>query len=311
MILSTITHNEKKGFWMRRAALASMTVGAILTLSKAVVWVMTGSVAMLGSLTDSALDFMASVITFMGVRTALTPPDADHRFGHGKAEGLAALAQSAIMLGSASFLALEAVTRLFRPQAIEQAWAGIAISIFSIVLTGALVTFQYIVIKRTESLAIGADHLHYKGDLLLNLAVIAGLVLSGFGGLLWIDGVFGLAIAGYIGFGASRIVREAIDVLMDKEMDDSLREEIFNLILGNSAVLGLHDLKTRHAGLHDFIQFHIEIAPDSSLKEAHLVSLEVEAALGERFPNAEIIIKIDPAGFEKPNLTVQELDGHL
>ncbi len=296
---------------MRRAALASMSVGAILTLSKAVVWVMTGSVAMLGSLTDSALDLLASIITFMGVRTALIPPDADHRFGHGKAEGLAALAQSAIMLGSASFLALEALTRLFKPQVVEHTWIGVAISVFAIVLTGVLVVFQHFVIKRTDSIAIGADHLHYKGDLLLNLAVIAGLALSGFGGILWVDGVFGLAIAGYIGFGATRIVRKAIDMLMDKEMDDSLREEIFNLILGNSDVLGLHDLKTRHAGLHDFIQFHIEVAPDSSLKSAHLTALEVEAALGERFPDAEIIIKIDPIGFEKPNLTVRELDGDL
>lgn len=300
---------DRRGRYMRAAAAASVALGLALTLAKGGVWYLTGSVTMLASLADSVLDLSAALITFLGVRTALMPPDAEHRFGHGKAEGLAALAQGAIMLGSAAFLLLQSAGRIVTPRPVEMAWSAIAVSLLAIGLTFALLVFQRFVIRRTGSLAIRADSLHYGGDFLLNLAAIAGIALAAYGGFPRADGLFGAGISVFIAVQAWRVGRSAVDMLMDRELSGEARETIFNIALGNRQVRGLHDLKTRGAGLRDFIQLHLEVDPHLSLKQAHLVALEVEAALSEAFPDAEIIIYVDPAGFEKPNLTVREL-GH-
>ncbi len=299
--------DDRRSRYMRGAALASVALGLTLSLAKAAAWFFTGSVTMLASLADSVLDLSASIITLVGVRTALMPPDAEHRFGHGKAEGLAALAQGAIMLGSAAFLLLQSIARLISPAPVAMAWTAIGVSLLAIVLTFALLAFQRFVITRTGSLAIRADSLHYAGDFLLNLAVIAGIAIAAYGGLPRADGLFGAGIAVFIAVQAVRVGRSAVDMLMDKELSGEMRETIFNIALGNPQVRGIHDLKTRGAGIRDFIQFHIEVDPHLSLKQAHLIALEVEAALSEAFPDAEIIIYVDPAGFEKPNLTVGEL----
>jgi len=293
--------------WMRRAAAASVAVGFTLAVAKTLVWVLTGSVTILASLADSALDLLASIVTYIGVRTALVPPDYDHRFGHSKAEGLAALAQAALMVGAATVVFWESLGRILAPAAVSMAWTGIVVSLLAIALTLALVAFQRRVIRRTGSIAIRADSLHYTGDLLLNLSVIAGLVVTSWADLAWADGVFGAGIAVYIAANALNIARGSIDMLMDKEFSDTARERIFNITMGNPQVRGLHDLKTRSAGLRDFIQLHIEVDGDVSLREAHLAATEVEAAIGEAFPDAEIIINIDPVGFERPNLTPGEL----
>lgn len=300
-------NEARRGRWMRRAALASVAVGLTLTLAKAAAGILTGSVAILASLADSALDLFASAVTFAGVRTALKPPDREHRFGHGKAEGLAALVQGAAMAGSAVFVGLQAASRLLDPQPVTMPWAGIAVSAAAIVLTLALVAFQNFVVRRTRSLAIRADSLHYKGDLLLNLSVIAGLVASSEFGLLRADALFGIGIAVWIGIQAARVAKSAVDVLMDRELPEQARETIFNIALGNRGVRGLHDLRTRGAGVRDFIQFHIEVDARLSLREAHLIALEVEAAVGEAFPDADILIFVDPLGFERADIGHREL----
>jgi len=292
---------------MRRASLASVAVGFTLTATKSGVWLATGSVTILASLADSALDLLASIVTFIGVRTALIPPDADHRFGHSKAEGLAALAQAAIMIGSASVVLLQSLGRLLEPEPVHMAWTGIAVSGLAFALTLALVAYQRRAIRRTGSVAIRADNLHYTGDLLLNLSVIAGLALTAWADLARADGLFGAGIALYIAVQALTIARSAVDMLMDKEFSDAARETIFNITMGNPHVRGLHDLKTRSAGLRAFIQLHIEVDGDLSLREARLAATEVEAAIGEVFPDAEIIINIDPVGIEPPNLTAGEV----
>lgn len=292
---------------MRRAAMASVTVAAVLSLSKAAVWLVTGSVTMLASLTDSVLDLIASVATFFGVRTALAPPDFDHRFGHGKAEGLAALFQAAVMAGSATFLLFESAARVATPGNLSLAWSAIAVSLLAIALTVTLVAFQRWVVARTGSIAIAADRLHYMGDLMLNLGAIAGVALAAYGGIAWADGAFGVAIALWIARNAYEVGRAAVDMLMDKEFSEPARERIFNIVMGNAQVRGLHDLKTRSSGLREFIQLHIEVDGHLSLRQAHLAATEVEAAIGEAFPRAEIIINVDPLGLEKPNLTAREL----
>lgn len=298
--------NDKAPYLMRWATRASVSVAFVLVGTKAVAWWFSSSVAMLGSLADSTLDFAASLATLFAVRTALTPPDADHRFGHGKAEALAGLFQAAIMSGSAVFLLLESATRFGSPEPVSHSALVMGISAFAIFLSLALVLFQSYVVRQTRSLAVAGDHLHYKGDLLLNLSVILAAWASG-NGYAQADGLFGLLIGVYILYGAYGIVRPAIDMLMDKEFADADREKIINLVLENRDVEGLHDLKTRASGRNSFIQMHIEVAGDMTVRQAHMVGSEIEAIIGETFPGSEIIIHVDPLSEAGDDRTIRDL----
>ena len=293
---------------MRWATRAAVMVAATLVVTKAYVWWLSGSVAVLGSLTDSALDLAASMVTLFAVKAAISPADDDHRFGHGKAEALAGLFQSAVMAGSAVFLALEASKSLWNPATIQASETVIQVSVLAIVLSLALVAFQAYVIKKTKSLAISGDHLHYTGDLLLNIGVIAAAYASS-AGWLYADGVFGLLIAAYIIYGSNNIARPAINMLMDRELPSEDREAIFNMALGNPKVQGLHELKTRLSGRDIFIQMHIEVDSSITVRDAHFISDEVEGVIGEVYPDAEIIIHVDPPSVKSADLTFAEL-GH-
>ena len=283
---------------MGRAAKASVFVATILIFVKGIAWFLTGSVSLLGSLIDSILDLVASLVNFFAVKTSLEPPDDDHRFGHGKAEPIAGLLQSSVILGSAVFLVFESISRLLKPIQIENSMIGIWVSLFAILITFALVLYQRHVVRETGSVVIEADSLHYTGDLLMNAAVIAALYISSMVEYNWADGVFGIAIAIYIAVTAVNIFKTSIDMLMDKEFSKEDREKIFNLVLGNEDVKGMHDLKTRRSGLLSFIQMHVELEPTLSLQEAHAIADEVEATVGEVFPNTEILIHTDPLGAE-------------
>ena len=234
------------------------------------------------------------------MRHALSPPDREHRFGHGKAEPLAALGQSAFVAGSSIFLFVEAGHRLYAPQEISHVDWGIAVMAFSIVMTFALTRFQAYVVRHTKSVAIQADALHYLGDLLVNGAVIVALLLVSQLGWVYADPIFGIAIALYILYIAWRIVRHALDMLMDRELPDEARERIKQIALEDPKVLALHDLRTRSSGPRTFIQLHLEMDGEMSLTEAHQIADRVEAKLCAAFPEAEVLIHQDPYGLEEP-----------
>ena len=299
-------NTDNAGDLMRWASRAAIAVASFLLVAKAYAWWSSGSIAMQGSFADSALDLAASLVTFVAVKTALEPADDTHRFGHGKAEALAGLFQAAIMSGSAMYLLLEAISRLWQPSAVAASELVIAVSSLAIVMTLFLVMFQSYVVKRTGSLAIAGDHLHYKGDLLLNVGVIVAAYASA-SGYMYADGIFGALISFYILWGAWSIAVPAVDMLMDKELSDDDREIIVNLALGNSLVMGIHDLKTRTSGRATFIQMHLEVSGKITVQEGHTISDEVEATVGEQFPAAEILIHIDPPTEKSADLTVNEL----
>jgi ferrous-iron efflux pump FieF len=284
----------------RWATYASVAVALLLIAAKFVAWLETGSVALLSSLIDSLLDAVASIVNLFAVRHALTPADREHRFGHGKAEPLAVLGQSAFITGSAMLLLAEAVRRLIHPAAVENPPAGIAVMVLSIALTIALVLYQRHVVRRTGSIAITADELHYRGDLILNASVIAALILSGILGLRILDPLFGAAIGLWIIYSAARLARLSLIQLMDRELPDDERERIRDIALSHPEVAAAHDLRTRVAGPTAFIQIHIEMDGDISLVRAHAISDEVEARLRAAYPHAEIIIHQDPEGIEEP-----------
>ncbi|MCC7410130.1 MAG: cation diffusion facilitator family transporter [Gammaproteobacteria bacterium] len=284
------------GVLMRRATYASVATAATLVIAKLVAWAMTGSVALLSSLVDSLLDALASIINLVAVRHALTPADREHRFGHGKAEPLAGLAQAAFIAGSAVFLVVEACARLVHPKAIEFAVLGIGVMVFSIVLTIILVRYQRYVVKATASVAIGADLLHYVGDVLVNGGVILALVLSTQFGWIQADPIIALAIAAYILKSVWAIVVQSLRQLMDEELPEAQRQRIAVIARNHAEVTDLHDLRTRVAGQTTFIQLHLEMDGRISLARAHAIADEVHDEVLREFPHAEILIHQDPAG---------------
>jgi ferrous-iron efflux pump FieF len=281
---------------MRRAAYASLAVAALLIAVKFAAGLYTDSVAILSSLIDSVLDFMASAVNLLAIRQAIAPADRLHRFGHGKAESIGSLVQAAVIMGSAAFVLFEAATRLIDPAPVRNAEAGIGVMGFSIVATLLLVLYQRHVVRRTRSTAVSADSLHYTGDLLTNLSVIAALAIAAYSGVTWVDPLFAVGIALYLAWNALGIVRASFDVLMDKELPDTDRDTVKALVRAQPGVLSLHDLRTRSSGPNVFIQFHIEVARDLSLLEAHEIADRVEAVLLERYPGAELIVHVDPQG---------------
>jgi ferrous-iron efflux pump FieF len=289
---------------MRLATYASVAVAGFLILVKLAAWLYTDSISLLSTLIDSLLDALASLINLFAVRHALVPADREHRFGHGKAEPLAALSQTAFIAGSALFLVFEAGHRLFNPRPVLHSEIGIAVMVVAIVVTFALTRFQAHVVRKTGSVAIKADSLHYVGDILVNGAVIVALLLASEFGWAVADPLFGLAIAGYIMFNAWQIAHGSLDMLMDRELPEAERARIREIALANPNVRDLHDLRTRSSGRRTFIQVHIEMDGNLTLYSAHAVADEVEAALREAFPGAEVIIHQDPHGLDEGHAPV-------
>ena len=279
-----------------RAALASSAMAIVLILLKGWAALQTGSMAMLGSLADSGLDLIASLVVLLGVRIAAVPADDDHRFGHGKAEALAALVQVILITLSALFIGFRSVSRLIEGAGTSQAELGITVSMVAMVLTIALIGYQRHVVKRTGSLAIGTDRLHYSSDLLLNGSVIAALVLDQYFRIVGADAVFGLLIAGWLAFGAWRASSHALDQLMDKEWPADLRARFLAATKEYPELAGLHDFRTRSSGNVYFAQFHVWVPADWTVREAHDRLDRVEEQLQERFPGTEILIHLDPEG---------------
>ena len=269
----------------------------------------TGSVAMLASLADTGLDLGASLMTLFGVRLAAQPADHDHRFGHGKAEALVALFQVALIAASALAIFVRAVQRLMASAPTGDPEFGIIASLIAIGVTLGLLAYQRHVIAATGSVAIRADHVHYQSDLALNVAVIAALALDHFLGWAGADPVFGLAIALWLLWGAWRSSNAAIDQLMDKEWPEDRRRAFVEVASRHPAVRGLHDLRTRTSGAHDFVQFHVWVDPEMSVASAHDVVERIERDLAAEFPGTEVFIHLDPEGhIDHPGNDLVEAD---
>lgn len=292
-------HNPRARL-LKAASYASLTVALGLALLKAWAWAATDSVSLLSSLADSVLDVLASALTFWAVRFSLQPADREHRFGHGKSEGLAALVQSLVITASGLFVLSEAIQRILEPRPVSSPELGIGVMIVATLVTVCLVAFQHYVGRRTGSVAITADAMHYKTDVLVNIGVAAAIVLTNWTGWSLADPLVGLAVAAYIIRGALGILGNSLDILLDREIPDADRETIMSLAREHPEVHGLHDMKTRFGGNHYIVQFHLELNPELSLWRSHEILDEVEASIQTSYPNCEIIIHPDPIGFPEP-----------
>lgn len=278
---------------VKRAANFAIVVAATLIIVKAFAWWQTGSIAILAAMTDSLVDLFASITNFFVLRFALQPADEEHTFGHGKAESLAALAQSAFITGSAAFLLLQGIQRLTEPQLVQGSELGIGISLFSIVLTAALVWYQRRVVKLTGSPAIAADSLHYQTDLYMNAAILVAMLLN-FYGMVYADALFAIGIALYILYSAVVMFWEAMQALLDKALPKEEVEQIWAIVNAQPNIISIHDLKTRRAGAVRFIQLHLEMRDELTLMQAHDISDELEQKLLAAFPQSEVIIHQEP-----------------
>lgn len=283
---------------VKYAANLAIFVALFLIFIKGFAWWKTDSVSMLASITDSTLDLLASFMNMVILRFALMPADHNHSFGHGKAESLASLIQSAFISGSAIFLLLQGIYRFNSPQPLEQTSLGVIVTVFSIFSTLLLVLYQGFVIKQTDSPAIKSDRLHYQTDLLMNIAILCSLGLS-YWGMLRADSIFAIGIALYILYSAGKMFYEAIQLLLDQALPRQEIDQIEKIICSEHGILGFHDLRTRRSGAVRFIQFHLELHDHLSFLDAHQITENLEQRLRQRFPLVDIVIHPEPTSVVK------------
>lgn len=288
------TTKEQSEILLRRATTASVAVALILIGLKLWGYIESGSVAIFGTLLDSVMDSLSSIIIFIAVRFSIAPADDDHRFGHGKAEAIAGLLQAFIIMATSFLLVYEVYDKIKNPQTIGQTDLGIGIIVVSIMLTLLLVLYQRYVAKKTKSIAIEADGMHYTGDILLNIGVAIALVLGGYFNMVYADPLFGGLACLYLLHSAWEVFKSSTDVLMDKEMDDDEKGDIIAIIKSHDRVIDIHELRTRYSGLNIFIQFHMELERGISLYDAHTISDQVEDSIMDAYPTAEVFIHADP-----------------
>ena len=279
--------------WVTLASTAAVVTATLLILGKLIAWLMTDSSSLLASLTDSFMDVSASIINLLAIRYALAPADEEHRFGHGKAESLAGLIQSAFISGSALLLMMHGISSMLNQVPVVRLEAGIWVSAGSILLTLLLVSFQSLVIRKTNSVAIKADMLHYRSDLLLNAGVLLALVLAG-QGWYWADGLFAILIGLFLLWGAGHIGYESVQALLDRQLPAEEQARIMALCCAVEGVHGVHDLRTRQSGPTRFVQLHLELDDQLPLVQAHQIADEAELAVRQSFERMEVIIHMDP-----------------
>lgn len=295
----------------RNVALLSVATATILIIVKAIAWRASDSVAILASLSDSALDLVASLITLFAVRYAAEPPDAEHRFGHGKAEAFSSLMQGGLVFASGALIGREAFDALMHPRPVEHGLAGVIVMIVSIVLTLGLITAQTRVLKASGSIAIAGDRAHYAADLGSNAVALVGVAAASWLGLSWVDAAAGLVVALWLIWGAIGVFRDASNQLLDHELPEEDRAKILALATADPRILGVHQLRTRASGPYVHIQMHADLDADIALAEAHTIMVEAENRLLEAFPAADILIHPDPRGRAEPHggLFAQPVEG--
>ncbi len=294
--MSTSSASPENRIATQRVAMLSVATAAILIVVKAIAWRSSQSVALLASLSDSALDMVASLVTLFAIRYAHVPPDAEHRFGHGKAEAFSSLMQGGLVFASGALIGREAIVALLHPRPVEHGLAGVIVMALSIVLTFGLISVQTRVLKASGSIAIAGDRAHYAADLAANAVALVGVGAAAWLGLSWVDAAAGLAVALWLLWGAVGVFREASGQLMDKELPEEDRARIVDLATSDPRILGVHQLRTRASGPFVHMQMHADLDADISLAEAHEIMIAAENRVLEAFPAADILIHPDPRG---------------
>lgn len=296
MLGGSKTTSDSRPRYALYAGAAAMATVSVLIVAKTAAWFVTGSAAILASLTDSLIDAWVSGVNLLAIRYSLKPADREHRYGHGKIEGIAALFQAALITSAAVFLTLESVSRLLSVQKVESLDIALGVMAFSMTMSILLVAVQKYSLKFAPSLAVESDQAHYATDIVVNAGTILALGIVAAGGPHWIDSAFALVVVVYLAKTAWQIGFKGADMLMDRELPDSVRHGILELIVAQPLVLGVHDLRTRAIGMRVHVSFDVELDPDLTLQEAHDATRAIESAILQKYPHAEVMIHMDPAG---------------
>jgi cation diffusion facilitator family transporter len=296
---ATLSHAD--AVQTRHVTWLSVATALILVLVKLFVWLISGSVAIMASMADSGLDLFASSATFFAVRYAATPPDAEHRFGHGKAEAFASLMQAGLVFASAALIGEEAARRLADPRPVAREGWALAVMGLSIVLTAGLVLAQTRLLRRTSSVAVSADRTHYAADLACSVIALVGIASATAFALPSLDALAALVVAAVLLWGAVSVFRDSSDQLLDRELRGPSRAHIVELVLKDPSITDVHQVRTRASGRFTHIQMHADLDPDLSLEAAHRIVVAAEKRILADFPAADIIIHADPRGRAEPH----------
>lgn len=280
----------------RNALILSLSVSGILVLAKIWVWLGSGSSAILASAADSLSDVVVSCSGLLALLYALKPADHDHRFGHGKMEGVAALFHAAFIIGVALFVMLDSARSFLNPDAITMHKQAMILLVCAVILNAGLLCFQRAVMCRHHSLILQADHTNYTADIAMHVCLFIAIWLHLVTGWVWVDPLAAILVAVWMMIAACGIMRQSLNMLLDRELPEGQRQGIRVAILSQSGVRGVHDLRTRYTGTHLSLSFDIEVDPALSFAKAHDISKDVETALLTLHPGAEIMIHVDPAG---------------
>lgn len=279
----------------------SVGCALILIVLKLGAWWFSGSIAVLASMADSGLDVLAALTTFFAVRYAAVPPDADHRFGHGKAEAFASLMQSGLVFVSAVLVGWDAIDHILKPTPLSHQGAAMAVMIVSLALSSGLVWAQTRVLRRTASVAVSGDRAHYLADVGSNIAALIGIAAASLLHAPSIDAMAGLVVAAWLLWGAVGVFHNSSYQLLDHELSAQARERIRALAGDDPNILHIHELRTRASGPYVHIQMHAELPPSMTLEAAHHLIVSAENRVLKEFPAADILIHADPFGRAEPH----------
>jgi len=278
------------------ASIVALVFALVLVVLKVWAWFATGSISLLTAAADGLVDVVASSVTFMGVRYALRPVDEGHRYGHGKAEAVAAFVQALLLTGVAVGLGIESGQRVVNPEPLNQTDFGIAVIVVSTLAAIGLVLMQTWVVKRTGSTAIAADRAHYATDIAVNIAVLVALLLDHL--LDWprADAIGALSISLYMLWNARGMAVAALVQLLDRELDDPERARIAAAVTAVEGVQGVHDIRTRNGGDRVFVEFHLEVAGELTVAQGHAIADDAERAVQRLFQASDVTAHVEPAG---------------
>lgn len=277
-----------------KAVVFSISTALFLAIFKTIIFVFSGSIALLASALDSFMDMMVSAVNFFAIRESEKPPDKEHSYGHGKIEAVAGFFQSLLVFASGSYLLYQSVLRLITPEEITHSFWGVLVMIVSIISTFLLSRYLEKEAKATKSLVLRTDRLHFTTDLWRDIAVIFSLIIIYFFGFYRADSLMGLIISFYICISALAILKESFDILVDKELPLAFRKKIIKEVKSfYPDIQGVHDLKTRKAGNDRFVEFHLEFKESMSLKKAHEISNKLTAKIQNREDKLHIMVHFD------------------
>lgn len=304
-----MSENKSNNHLKTLAASASVLLAVSLCLLKTFGTFYTGSLAILSSLIDSLADVFASSISFIAIHFSTRPASQNHRYGYGRAESISALVQSAFVAGSGLFVMYDGINRLINPAPLSKTDFGIMVMVISLVATLTLICFQKYVAKKTGSPAIHADSAHYTVDVLTNASIILSLIVVKFFNISWFDILTAFIISLYLIYNAYQIAADAIAALTDRELDESIRNQVIDIIIHSEGIEGFHDFRSRDLGGTYFFEIHLELDGNLTLSQAHAFTDKVEENIQKFFPGAQVIIHQDPYGLHENRLDYA-INGH-